>query len=82
MIANQEITFLLSDIFDFKLHDLATVPDVAALWEKRREDDTTGYDELMNYANDGWELAIITPIIADGNTRQLLFTFKRPLQKD
>jgi hypothetical protein len=40
-----------------------------------------GWDDLRDYAKEGWELVSVTSIQRDGFTVQLLYTFKRPIKE-
>jgi hypothetical protein len=53
------------------------------LWEIEDKKGETGLGRVTKLAEDGWELVSVTPINGGpaGMTHQLLFTFKRPLEK-
>jgi hypothetical protein len=72
-----ELHFVLSPFFRPKATKVG--PDVGALWEEHGRDGRTAIDELNDLGAEGWELVAVTPIDTDANTRQLLFTFRRPL---
>lgn len=57
--------------------------DATKIWGKKQPDGSSQWDDLQQIAKEGWELAGITPIAwNNGVTRQLLYTFKRPLHKE
>jgi hypothetical protein len=63
--------------------------DAALLWDPRNKDDKgkTAFDTLRDCGKEGWELVAVTPVATDfgvssgGQTSQVLFTFKRPLEE-
>ena len=49
-----------------------------------RKDKNTGktdFDKLQELSAQGWELVSVTPITFTGSTRELLYTFKRPIEE-
>ncbi len=72
-----ELHFVLSQYFRPKATKVG--PPVDMLWEEQGRDGRTTVDDLNDLAAEGWELVAVTPILTDANTRQLLFSFKRPL---
>ena len=51
-------------------------PDIYSLWTENDDGDSQ-WKSLRRLAQSGWDLVAVTPLTWDGNTRQLLFTFKR-----
>jgi uncharacterized metal-binding protein len=41
-------------------------------------ENTAEWRRVCDLASQGWELVSVTPIIEEGNTRMILYTFKRP----
>jgi len=62
--------------------------DAAFLWDPRHKDEKgkTAFDTICQCGKEGWELVAVTPVATDfgvssgGQTSQLLFTFKRPVE--
>ena len=48
------------------------------LWLVKGKDGKSEFDLLRDQSAEGWELISTTPINRDGNTHQVLFTFKQP----
>jgi hypothetical protein len=54
---------------------------VENIWNNKFETGKSDWDELKKMASEGWELVSVTPIAnVNGNTTQLLFIFKRPIE--
>jgi len=56
--------------------------DATKVWTIKHPDEKTNWDKLLDLAAEGWELVSV-PSITDhqGETTQLLYTFKRPLEE-
>jgi hypothetical protein len=54
------------------------------LWsEKNKSTGLTAWDDLISRASKGWELVSVTPLgVFHGETKYLLYTFKRPIVED
>lgn len=65
----------LSDIHFYTDHDLLSIEKHWSKYYDNINIDT--FDEFLNFISEanGWEIFNITPIIKDGNTQQLLYTF-------
>ena len=75
-MTNWEITMYVVDV-----DKLGRRPDVTQIWtDNIGKEKITMFDKLNTLSAKGWELVSVTPIIDDGKTRQLLYTFKRPIQ--
>src|SRR5438067_10238579 len=54
---------------------------ITKMWEVRGPDGQTDWDRLQNMGREGWELVNSFPVSAgNGNTVQVVFTFKRKAQ--
>jgi hypothetical protein len=51
--------------------------DPSNIWTRKNEDGKTDWDTLCDYAQQGWELVSVTPVDNEGNTKYILYTFKR-----
>jgi hypothetical protein len=51
--------------------------DPSNIWTRKNKDGKTDWDTLADYALQGWELVSVTPIGFEGNTKYVLYTFKR-----
>lgn len=53
------------------------------IWNKRENQQSPAVDDIQNLGTDGWELISVTPISTaagrPGQTREILFTFKKPI---
>ena len=55
------------------------------VWTKRKNETVTAMDEIRKMGIEGWELVSVTPVSTStgsdfaGVTREILFTFKRPV---
>ena len=52
------------------------------IWSKK--DKKTGkakWDRLTDLASEGWELVAVTSITLGGTTSEILYTFKKPVEK-
>lgn len=63
--------------------------DAAFLWDPKKKDDKgkTAFDTIRDCGKDGWELVAVTSVSSEagvssgGQTSQILFSFKRPLEE-
>jgi hypothetical protein len=46
-----------------------------------KEGDAPAFEHINWKAEDGWELQSVTPLLTEGFTTSLVFTFKRPLEE-
>lgn len=51
--------------------------DPSNIWTRKNADGKTDWDTLSDYALQGWELVSVTPIDCEGNTKYVLYSFKR-----
>lgn len=62
-------------------HEGASGPDIADLWNSYDANGMTTFENVKQISEDGWELVSVMPVMIRGETRQVLFTFKRPIQE-
>ena len=52
------------------------------IWSKKnKKTGKTKWDKLTDLAAEGWELVDVTSITLGGTTSEILYTFKRPIEK-
>ena len=60
--------------------------DPSLVWKNKNQQGKTGWDELINYGKNGWELVSVTPITENATeasyTSYLVYTFKRPIEEE
>jgi len=53
------------------------------IWKKHKDQQSPAMDDIQKIGTDGWELISVTPISTmagnAGQTREILFTFKKPI---
>ena len=71
----EEVYFYVATIYIEKSQ--AETYSAVNLWEYPNANHRTDKEEINAILAKGWELVSTTPINVDGNTTELLFTFKR-----
>jgi hypothetical protein len=52
------------------------------IWSKKgKKAGKTKWDKLTDLASSGWELVDVTSITIGGTTSEILYTFKKPVEK-